>query len=235
MDAARSRSWMATAVLNKIPVGRESQVAKAVLQYMPKPNLTGGTNNYVYDTTDSLAQTVYSIRIDQNLGPNHKVWGFFNSQRKHRPGQRAQSAAAHQLRGRRISNQLSKLSRGGWDWILTPRLINSLTVGSNRSNNYNKSRAANMGTDWDSKLGITNGSGPVFPGFDFVGSPFPSFGENNYAQDVDNTIALQRHDSLAARRAQLQIRRRSAVPPVLVHQQNRRHLQWNLGLLQLLG
>ena len=71
-----------------------------------------------------------------------------------------------------------------------PTLVNSLTFGTNRSNNYNQSRAVNMNPDWDSTLGIANGSGPVFPGFEFNGSPFPSFGENDDAQDVDNTIAL---------------------------------------------
>jgi len=55
-------------------------VAKAVLNYMPTPNLSGGgTNNYVLDSHDTLAQTVYSFRIDQNIGANHKVWGFFSS------------------------------------------------------------------------------------------------------------------------------------------------------------
>ncbi|MFZ0815287.1 MAG: TonB-dependent receptor, partial [Candidatus Sulfotelmatobacter sp.] len=56
--------------------------------------------------------------------------------------------------------------------------------------NYNLSAAARMGKDWDSTLGIANGSGPVFPGFVFNSSPYPSFGENDDAQDVDNTIAL---------------------------------------------
>ncbi|MGD0890531.1 MAG: carboxypeptidase-like regulatory domain-containing protein, partial [Terracidiphilus sp.] len=47
---------------NQIPINRESSVAKAVLQYMPTPNLSGGgTNNYVYDSQDTLAQTVYSF------------------------------------------------------------------------------------------------------------------------------------------------------------------------------
>src|SRR5580658_1498381 len=64
---------------NQIPIGRESQVAKAVLQYMPAPNLSNGTNNFVYNTSDSIAQTVYSVRIDQNLGAAHKIWGFYSS------------------------------------------------------------------------------------------------------------------------------------------------------------
>jgi hypothetical protein len=176
--------------LNKIPVTRESQVAKAVLQFMPKPNLTGGTNNFVYDTTDGLAQTAYSVRIDHNMGANHKIWGFFNSRENTDQGNGLNLPPPLNSGGGGSVDQLAKLARVGWDWIATPTVVNSLTVGTNRSNNYNKSRAANMGTDWDQKLGISNGSGPVFPGFVFIGSPYPGFGENDYAQDVDNTIAL---------------------------------------------
>jgi hypothetical protein len=176
--------------LNEIPTTRESQVAKAVLSYMPTPQLTGGTNNYVYDTQDSIAQTVYSFRIDQNFGPNHKIWGFFSSRENTDQGNGLNLPPPINSAGGGGIDQLAKLSRFGWDWILSPRLINSLTVGTNRSNNYNRSRAAEMGTDWDGKLGIANGSGPVFPGFVFNGSPYPNLGENDYAQDVDNTIAL---------------------------------------------
>jgi len=175
---------------NHIPIGRESQVAKAVLKYLPTPNLTGGTNNYVYDSSDSLAQTVYSFRIDQNLGINHKIWGFYSSRENTDQGGGLNLPEPITSGGGGMVDQLGKLYRMGWDWIATPTLVNSLTFGTNRSNNYNKSRAVNMGTNWDSTLGVANGSGPVFPGFEFNGSPFPSFGENDDAQDVDNTIAL---------------------------------------------
>ncbi|HKF46652.1 MAG TPA: TonB-dependent receptor [Terracidiphilus sp.] len=177
-------------VINKIPINRESQVAKAVLAYMPTPNLTGGTNNYVYDTTDSLAQTVFSLRIDQNVGANHKIWGFYSSRENTDQGNGLNLPVPLTSAGGGSVDQLAKLSRVGWDWIMSPRVMNSFTFGTNRSNNYNKSRAAGLGVDWDSKLGIANGSGPVFPGFVFVSSPFPGFGVNDYAQDVDNTIAV---------------------------------------------
>ena len=176
--------------LNEIPISRESTVAKAVLKYLPAPNLTGGTNNYVYDTQDSLAQTVYSFRIDQNLSTSHKIWGFYSSRENTDQGNGLNLPPPINSAGGGSVNQLGKLFRFGWDWIITPQLVNSLTFGTNRSNNYNLSRAANMGTDWASTLGVTNGSGPVFPGFVFVGSPYPSFGENIDSQDVDNTIAL---------------------------------------------
>src|SRR5580700_2751575 len=175
---------------NQIPIGRESQVAKAVLQYMPAPNLSNGTNNFVYNTSDSIAQTVLSVRIDQNLGQKHKIWGFFSERENADHGGAPNLPPPLTSAGGGAVDQYGKLARGGWDWVISPAVVNSLTFGSNRSNNYNLSAAARMGQDWDSKLGIANGSGPVFPGFEFVSSPYPSFGENDDAQDVDNTIAL---------------------------------------------
>lgn len=176
--------------LNEIPIGRESQVAKAVLQYLPKPNLTSGTANYVYATHDTLDQTVYSFRIDQNIGANHKVWGFWSSRENTDQGGGANLPAPLTSSGGAHSDQLGKLLRLGWDWILSPTLINSLTFGSNRSNNITTAAASYLNSDWDQKLGIANGSGPVFPGFVFNGSPYPGFGENAGSQDVDNTLAL---------------------------------------------
>ena len=176
---------------NQIPISRESAVAKAVLKYMPTPNLTGGgTNNYVYDSSDQLSQTVYSFRIDQNIGASHRVWGFWGSRENTDQGNALNLPEPITSGGGGQVNQLGKLLRVGWDWIASPTTVNSLTFGTNRSNNYNQSRAVGMNSNWDGTLGIANGSGPVFPGFVFNGSPYPGFGENDDAQDVDNTIAI---------------------------------------------
>jgi hypothetical protein len=176
---------------NQIPINRESAVAKAVLKYMPAPNLTGGgTNNFAYDSQDTLAQTVYSFRIDQNIGAKQKIWGFWSSRQNTDQGNGLNLPEPLTSGGGGQVNQLGKLFRLGWEWIASPTLVNSLTFGTNRSNNYNQSRAVNMNSNWDSTLGIANGSGPVFPGFVFIGSPYPGFGENDDAQDVDNVIAI---------------------------------------------
>jgi hypothetical protein len=184
--------------LNQIPINRESKVAGEVMKYMPSPNLTGGgTNNFVYDTQDQLAQTVYSIRIDQNIGTNHKIWGFFSSRENTDQGNNLNlPPPINSCCG--AADQLGKLFRMGWDWVITPSLINSVTFGTNRSNNYNVSRAGEMGIDWDSQLGIANGYGHVFPGFEFIGSAYPSLGENTGSQDVDNYDRDQRYRALAA-------------------------------------
>src|ERR1700733_7933583 len=175
---------------DSMSTGCESKVAKALLQYMPAPNLTGGTNNFVYSTNDSIAQTVFSIRVDQNLGQKHKIWAFFSDRENSDHGNGANLPPPLTSAGGGGADQYGKLTRVGWDWVLSPTLVNSVTFGGTPSNNYNLSAAARTGTDWDSKLGIANGFGPVFPGFVFNSSPYPNFGENDDAQDVDNTLAL---------------------------------------------
>ena len=87
-------------------------------------------------------------------------------------------------------NQLGKIVRGGWDWIITPTLVNSLTFGGNRSNNINKSKASQMGTDWDQKLGIANGFSNDFPVFEFYGNSFGGIGQQEDSTDTDNVVAL---------------------------------------------
>jgi hypothetical protein len=54
---------------NQIPIGAMSATARALLQYIPAPNLPGVTQNYHYTTTtDSLGDT-FSGRITHNFTP----------------------------------------------------------------------------------------------------------------------------------------------------------------------
>ena len=174
---------------NQIPYNRLSTVAKNILKLLPEPNLTGGTNNYVQSTTDNLSQTVYSIRIDENLGPRQKVWGFW-SDRENTDHGNDYNLPPPLNTCCALSNDYGKLLRVGWEWAFTPTLINELTFGSNRSNNYSIAAAAEQNSNWGAAIGLANAQGPTFPGMVFVNSAYPSFGENSYAQDVDNGIIL---------------------------------------------
>ena len=64
---------------NQIPLNRLSTVAQNVLKLIPEPNFTGTGVNYIQDTADTITQTVYSIRLDENLGAKQKIWGFWSS------------------------------------------------------------------------------------------------------------------------------------------------------------
>ena len=174
---------------NQIPLNRLSTVAQNVLKLIPEPNLTGSGNNFVFDTADTITQTVYSIRIDENLGAKQKIWGFWSSRENSDQGNGfnlpppINSCCP-------VTDSFGKLLRVGWDWTFTPTLINELTFGSNRSNNYGQAKAVGENPNWGAVIGLPLASGPTFPGMEFINSPYPSLGENSDAQDVDNAIVL---------------------------------------------
>src|SRR5580658_761869 len=145
-------NYVATgAPTNKIPIGRVSQVAQNIISTYLKPlaqqEVSGNSSyNYAYRSLGTVTNTAYSFRIDQNLGAKHKVWGFWNSRENTDSGGNSNMPPPIQTCCGTV-NQLGKLVRAGWDWIITPNLVNSLTAGGNRSNNINKSKASQMGTD----------------------------------------------------------------------------------------
>lgn len=179
---------------NKIPVGRASTLAKSLvntyLMPLAQQEVSGSSNyNYAYRSIGTITNTAYSLRIDQNIGSRHKIWGFWNSRENTDSGGNSNMPVPIQTCCGTV-DQLGKLFRAGWDWVVTPTMVNTLTVGGNRSNNINKSKASQMGVDWDSKLGIANGFSHDFPVFEFYSNTFGSMGEMEDSTDVDNVLAL---------------------------------------------
>ncbi len=179
---------------NKIPISRMSTTAKTMVNTYLMPlaqQEVGGssTYNYVQRSTGTVTNTAYSFRIDQNLGQKNKMWGFWSSRENTDSGGNSNLPVPIQTCCGTV-NQLGKIVRAGWDWIVTPTLVNSLTVGGNRSNNINKSKASLMGTNWDQKLGIANGFSNDFPVFEFYGNTFGGMGQQEDSSDIDNVVAL---------------------------------------------
>ena len=179
---------------NKIPISRASTIAQNIvstyLMPLAQKEVTGSNSyNYVQRSAGVLTNTAYSFRIDQNLGAKNKIWGFWNSRENTDSGGNSNLPVPIQTCCGTV-NQLGKLFRAGWDWILSPSIVNSLTVGGNRSNNINKSKASQMGTDWDQKLGIANGFSDDFPVFEFYGNTFGGLGQQEDSTDTDNVVAL---------------------------------------------
>ena len=188
-------TYVATgAPTNKIPIGRASGVATNIISTYLMPlaqqEVSGNSSyNYAYRSPGTVTNTAYSFRIDESVGPKNKVWGFWSSRENTDSGGNSNMPPPIQTCCGTV-NQLGKLVRAGWDWIITPNLFNSLTVGGNRSANINKSKASQMGTDWDQKLNIPNGFSNDFPVFEFYGNTFGSLGQQEDSTDTDNVVAL---------------------------------------------
>jgi Carboxypeptidase regulatory-like domain len=179
---------------NIIPTGDFDPVAKKILSYLTVlPNLPGGDNglvsNFVFASSEQERDTTMSFRIDQNWGTKNKFFFSYSSRDQGTPN------GANDLPGPLNSNffniNFTHYLRGGWDYTISPTLLNTFTVGFNRLNNLSKADSVN-GTDWPSVLGIGNANGAVFPQISFGGSPlgigYQGFSTESYNGHVPNSL-----------------------------------------------
>jgi hypothetical protein len=172
---------------NQVPIGR-SAVAQKVLALIPLPNYTGpGTLNYLYVAPHHLDQTAYSLRIDQNIGARNHIFGFVLKRENFDSG--VANVPGPIDNGTQLQDFYTKLLRVGWDFTITPRLVNDLTFGGNRINSYNSSPPSLMGINYDAQLGIPNtpDSGDTFPLFN-IGEGLPQLGSANADDNIDNAL-----------------------------------------------
>ena len=148
---------------NMIPVNRFSAVAKALNAYYPAPTNGQQFNNYTLPSSIPINNTTDTIRIDYSISDKSKIYGSYNSRENNRvsggnpilpnpvdPNTWDQDFTTH-------------FGRFGWDYSITPSLLNHVNFGSNRSNSVNYAQALFAGINWSSKLGIGNADSQNFP------------------------------------------------------------------------
>jgi hypothetical protein len=179
---------------NIVPPGMFDSVAKKILSFLTvTPNLAGTNNglqnNFVFRSSEQERDTTMSFRIDQNWGTKNKFFFSYSSRDQETP------AGANTLPGVLnpdfFNSNFTHYLRGGWDYTISPNLVNTFTVGFNRLNNLSKADSVN-GTDWPSALGIGNASGLVFPQISFNGSPvgigYQGFSTESFNGHVPNSL-----------------------------------------------
>ena len=69
-----------------IPTAQLSAAAQKLIAGLPLPNQTGTAdapfpnyNNYVSTGNQPITNTTYTIRIDQNIGTNSKIFASYNT------------------------------------------------------------------------------------------------------------------------------------------------------------
>jgi Carboxypeptidase regulatory-like domain len=68
---------------NTIPASRIDPVAKNMLNYIPLPNLPGAVNNFASNTSSPIDKDDFSMRIDQTLPANSKLFGRYSISTTH--------------------------------------------------------------------------------------------------------------------------------------------------------
>ena len=146
---------------NKI-TGGFSKAAQQILAYFPGPTNNLVFNNFQYSGVAPITDTAETIRIDSNLSQRSKVWASYSSRENDRvsgtptlpypidPGSWIQDFTTH-------------FGRVGWDYSLSPTLLNHIIFGTNRSNSKNYAQAIFAGQNWSQKFGIGNANSLNFP------------------------------------------------------------------------
>ncbi|WP_420237921.1 carboxypeptidase regulatory-like domain-containing protein [Telmatobacter bradus] len=137
-------------------------IVNALNSYYPLPTISGSiTNNYVYAWTYPVLDTSMSVRADYNFNSKQRVYVTYNSRDNTRKSVNPWlDNAAGQGRDQ---NFFTHYIRVGYDYTITPNILNHLTLGYDRTNSGNYDTGVEANKDWDSALGIKGASGHNFP------------------------------------------------------------------------
>jgi len=176
-----------------------STVGQNVLKFLtvtpnvaPTPqNLNGLQNNFVFNSVIPILDTTMTFRIDQNLGPNNKL--FFSYSSRDQEQINGAPSLPFPLDPNFYKSRFSHYLRVGWDDTISTTWLNHLTVGLNRLNDPSHGTSF-TGQDWPKTLGIQGASGIFFPVFSFGGSPlnvsYQGFGGGNDDIAIPNSLIV---------------------------------------------
>ena len=182
---------------NQVPVN--SAVAQKVLTYVPAPNRGGAgpggiSSNFLNPAAlDHVITTQTSFRIDENLTEKNKLFFSYHSREQYFLNGNAVNLPGPLEGGNYNNYYFTHYLRTGWDYTVSPSMLNHLTVGFNRV--YTAAKALSVdGSDWTSVLGISGASGGVFPSFSFSGGQYgisyASLGGGNYTVQIPNALLV---------------------------------------------
>jgi hypothetical protein len=173
---------------NKIPSTRFSQVGQNMLSYFPTPQNNNLASNYTFPYSYPILDTTTTFRIDQNISSKSKAYFTYSSRNNVRLSTvpvwgNAAGEGRNQFFG-------THYIRFGYDYTITPTMLNHLNLGYNRTNSKNVGAGVAFGhgdTDWDAKLGITGASGTMFPAIN-TGEPpiIGGYGDAVAGDTIDN-------------------------------------------------
>jgi hypothetical protein len=166
-----------------------SSVAQKILAFIPPPTNSGYINNFIYTTHNPILDTTMSFRIDQNLSPKSKL--FFSYSSRDQEALASSPVLPNPLDTNYFHSFFTHYARVGWDYLISPTVLEHLNVGLNRI--YSNSVATSVnGTDWDAAIGLTGAHGPTFPPISFAGGKqnLTSFGSPNADADVPNSLVV---------------------------------------------
>ena len=173
---------------NKIPSTSISPIAQKVFAYYPDPTNGNQINNYNFPWSEPILDTSMSIRGDQNLSDRQKI--FFSYASRDNTRTSVQPYFDNEVGSGRAQDFFTHYFRAGYDFIISPTLLSHLLVSYDRTNSGNVVKNSFLGKNWDSLLGITGASGPMFPTIGLVEGPTTWLGDDVDGDTIDNHYGL---------------------------------------------
>lgn len=172
---------------NVIPQSRFSKVGQNIANLYPAPTSNALNNNYTLTSSSPITNTTYTIRIDEAINAKNKIYGSysFRENTRNNPTNRAFPGVADYIT--QTQDFITHYGRGGWDFVMTPNLLNHLNIGTNRTNSINGSFQALTGINYAQQLGIANITTGL-PHFAIQG--YSDLSRNQNDDNIDNGIRL---------------------------------------------
>ncbi len=155
---------------NKVPQQRFSTVAKNVLAYIPTPTTAGLYNNFYYSSSIPITNTTETIRADVNVSSKHKIFVSYSTRDNLRTCCGTPDLPYPEDSATWQQDFNTHFARAGWDWIISPTLLNHFNFGFNRSNSSNFAYPTQDGINYTQQIGVSNAPASTnFPGIQFDG------------------------------------------------------------------
>ena len=168
---------------NTIPSARFSAVGQKLAAFYPLPTDPNAlVNNYSLASSSQLANTTYTIRVDQTISAKDRMYGSYSTRENTRDNPQNLVLPPPVDPNTQTQDFITHFGRGGWDHIFTSNLLNHLNLGYNRSNSINGSIESDLGTNFNPQLGTPFSTG--FPRVDVGG--FVSLSRNQNDDNIDN-------------------------------------------------
>jgi len=175
---------------NIIPASRFSKAGQNIAALYPAATDPSIGGNYTLTSASPIFNTLYTIRIDETINDRNKIYATYSPRdnTRHNPTNRAFNGP--QDPATQVQDFITHYGRGGWDFVLTPSLLNHFNVGTNRTNSINTSFNT-TGTLDAQQLGIGNITG--LPRIQIGGLTDLSRNQND--DNIDNGIRV--NDSIS--------------------------------------
>lgn len=177
---------------NLIPVNRFSNVARNVLGFIPTPTRAGRFENFIFGGTSPLDVYTFAVKLDHNITENSRLSGSYSKRVNDRVvGVRVLPDIVN--RGNQNQIFTTHYLRLSHDQTFSPRVLNHLNIGLNRTESLNQSPS--VGENIPGQIGLTGVANTHFPEFNFGGG-LVGIGFGNSANNFDTGFRLNDFVSL---------------------------------------